>query len=64
VDSTKSTVRLALWPDEGFSPGVHANLKVVHTQYRAANVELDGRGLTLRNSTPPVKGRVTVITNV
>lgn len=39
-------------------------LKVVHTQYRAANVELDERGLTLRNSTPPVKGRVTVITNV
>jgi hypothetical protein len=39
-------------------------LKIVHTQYRAANVELDERGLTLRNSTPPVKGRVTVITNV
>ena len=39
-------------------------LKVVHTQYRAANVELDERGLTLRNSTPPIKGRVTVITYV
>ena len=39
-------------------------LKVVHTQYRAANVELDEKGLTLRNSTPPIKGRVTVITYV
>jgi replication initiator protein len=36
-------------------------LKVVHTQYRAANVELDERGLTLRQSPPPIKGRVTVI---
>lgn len=36
-------------------------LKVVHTQYRAANVELDEKGLTLRQSPPPIKGRVTVI---
>ena len=36
-------------------------LKVVHTQYRAANVALDERGLTLRQSPPPIKGRVTVI---
>ena len=36
-------------------------LRVVHTQYRAANLELDERGLTLRQSPPPIKGRVTVI---
>lgn len=30
----------------------------VHSQYRAARVEVDGRGLTLRNSPPPIKGRL------
>ena len=32
-------------------------LSTVLTQYRDARVELDGRGMTLRHSPPPVKGR-------
>jgi Plasmid encoded RepA protein len=36
-------------------------LDLVCSQYRGARIELDGRGMTLRNSPPPVKGRVTVI---
>ena len=31
--------------------------RIVHSQYRAANFDLDGRGMTLRNSPPPVKPR-------
>jgi hypothetical protein len=33
-------------------------LRLVCTQYPAARVELDGRGMTLRNSPPPVKPRL------
>jgi len=36
-------------------------LNVVHSQYRAAQFELDDRGMTLRHSLPPVKGRFTLI---
>ena len=36
-------------------------LDLVCSQYRGARIELDGRGMTLRNSPPPVKGRVAVI---
>jgi hypothetical protein len=36
-------------------------LNLVFTQYRAARVELDGRGMTLRNSPPPIKGRMAVL---
>lgn len=30
----------------------------VHTQYRAARIEMDDAGMTLRNSPPPIKGRI------
>ncbi len=33
----------------------------VQSQYRAANVELDGRGMTLRHSAPPIQGRTAII---
>lgn len=33
------------------------NLATVRTQYQAANVSLDGRGMTLRHSASPVRGR-------
>jgi hypothetical protein len=36
-------------------------LKQVHSQYRAADVELDGHGMTLRHSPPPVKGRTGIV---
>ena len=36
-------------------------LDLVCTQYRGAKIELDGRGMTLRNSPPPIKGRVFLI---
>lgn len=36
-------------------------LDMVLSQYRAAQIELDGRGLTLRNSPPPIKGRMVLI---
>jgi hypothetical protein len=35
-------------------------LGTVLTQYRAARVELDDRGMTLRHSPPPVKGRMAI----
>jgi Plasmid encoded RepA protein len=34
---------------------------MVLTQYRAARIELDGRGMTLRNSPPPINGRIALI---
>ena len=37
-------------------------LDVVLSQYRGARLELDNRGMTLRNSPPPVKGRFTLVT--
>lgn len=36
-------------------------LDLVCSQYRGARIEVDGRGMMLRNSPPPVKGRITVI---
>jgi hypothetical protein len=36
----------------------------VHAQYRAADVELDRRGMTLRHSPPPVKGRTGIVVRV
>ena len=36
-------------------------LDMVLTQYRAARIELDGHGMTLRNSPPPIQGRVAAI---
>ena len=39
-------------------------LRDVHSQYRAADIELDGRGMTLRHSPPPVKGRTGIVSHV
>ena len=39
-------------------------LRLVHAQYRAADVELDGKGLALRHSPPPVKGRTGIVVRV
>ena len=39
-------------------------LRGVHSQYRTANIELDGRGMTLRHSPPPVKERTRIIAKV
>jgi hypothetical protein len=36
-------------------------LGLVTSQYRAARIELDDRGMTIRNSPPPVKGRLSLI---
>lgn len=36
-------------------------LDLVSSQYRGARIELDGRGMALRNSPPPVKGRVSIV---
>ena len=36
----------------------------VHSQYRAADIELDGRGTTLRHSPPPVRGRTGIVVKV
>lgn len=36
-------------------------LSMVLSQYRGARLELDDRGVTLRNSPPPVKGRMALI---
>jgi hypothetical protein len=33
----------------------------VQSQYRAADVELDGRGITLRHSVPPIQGRTAIM---
>lgn len=35
-------------------------LDTVHAQYRAARIEADGRGVTLRHSPPPVNGRLAI----
>ena len=39
-------------------------VRLVHSQYRAADIELDGRGMTLRRSPPPVKGRTGIVVQV
>jgi hypothetical protein len=36
-------------------------LSAVASQYRAARFSLDGRGMVLRDSPPPIKGRVAVV---
>ena len=46
---------------DNFKRVFRQTLDMVLTQYRAARIELDGRGMTLRNSPPPIKGRTTVI---
>lgn len=37
------------------------NLAMVKSQYQAANVSLDGRGMTLRHSASPVRGRTAIV---
>lgn len=44
-----------------FKQVFRTTLGMVLSQYRGARLELDGRGLTLRNSPPPVKARVGVV---
>ena len=39
-------------------------LQVVHSQYRAADINLDGRGIILRRSPPPVKGRTGIVVQI
>lgn len=36
-------------------------VQLVHAQYRAAQIEIDGRGMMLRHSQPPVKGRTALV---
>ena len=43
-----------------FKPVFRKALGEVATQYRAARIEMDAEGLTLRNSPPPVKGRIAI----
>jgi hypothetical protein len=43
-----------------FKAQFRAVLGEVHTQYRGARIELDGCGITLRHSPPPVKGRLAI----
>ena len=44
-----------------FRPVFRRTLQLVTTQYRAARVELDARGMTLQHSPSPVKGRTAII---
>lgn len=44
-----------------FRPVFSQNLAMVKTQYQAANVALDRRGMTLRHSASPVRGRTAVV---
>jgi Plasmid encoded RepA protein len=46
---------------DNFKRVFRETLNMVLTQYRAARIELDGRGMTLRNSSPPIKGRIALI---
>jgi Plasmid encoded RepA protein len=39
-------------------------LRLVHTQYRGARFEMDERGMTLWHSSPPVKGRIGIVSNI
>ena len=44
-----------------FRPEFRATLGLVKSQYQAADVDLDKKGLTLRHSFPPVKGRTAIV---
>jgi hypothetical protein len=39
-------------------------LEQVHSQYRAGRFEIDGKGMTLYNSPPPIKGRIFAIKSI
>ena len=47
-----------------FRPEFRKTLRDVHSQYRAADVELDRRGMTLRHSPPPVRGRTGIVVQI
>ena len=47
-----------------FRPEFRKALRDVHSQYRAADIKLDGRGMILRRSPPPVKGRTGIVVQV
>jgi hypothetical protein len=49
---------------DNFKRVFRRTLDVVLSQYRGARVELDERGMTLRNSPPPVKARLALISKV
>lgn len=49
---------------DNFKPVFRQVLRLVHSQYRAADVKLDGQGMTLRRSPPPVKGRTGIVVQV
>ena len=44
-----------------FRPVFSHTLAMVKTQYQAANVSLDGRGMMLRHSASPVRGRTAIV---
>jgi Plasmid encoded RepA protein len=46
---------------DNFKRVFRQTLDMVLTQYRAARIELDGAGMTLRTSSPPIKGRMALI---
>ena len=48
---------------DNFKRVFRQTLDMVLSQYRGARLELDDRGMTLRNSPPPVKGRMALISN-
>jgi hypothetical protein len=49
---------------DNFKPVFRQVLRLVHSQYRAADIKLDGQGMTLRRSPPPVKGRTGIVVEV
>lgn len=42
---------------DNFKRVFRETVKAVHTQYNAAKIELDGRGMVLKHSPPPIKSR-------
>ena len=48
---------------DNFKRVFRQTLDTVLSQYQGARLELDDRGMTLRNSPPPVKGRMALISN-
>ena len=46
---------------DNFKKVFRQTLRTVHSQYRAADIDLDDRGMTLRCSPTPVKGRSWVV---
>ena len=49
---------------DNFKAVFRQTVRDVHSQYRAADIELDGQGMTLRHSPPPVRGRTGIVVKV